>query len=143
MSQKSTARSRNLQTKEEYLAFERSAQTKHEYSNGGIIAFAGASRAHNLIVSKASRRLGNQLEGKPCEVYIGDMRVRTTAVDYAYPDVVIVCGEPRFEDGNLDTLLNPTVLIEVLSQSTEARDRGDKLHDYRSIESLQDYLLMS
>lgn len=142
MSRRSTATSDAPYTVEEYLASERLAKEKHEYSAGEIISFAGASRAHNLIVSKASRRLGNQLEGKPCEIYVSDMRVRTTPVDYAYPDIVVVCGEPRFEDDNVDTLLNPTVLIEVLSRSTEARDRGDKLHDYHSLESLRDYVLI-
>lgn len=142
MSRRSVATSDAPYTLKEYLAFERLAKEKHEYSAGAIIAFAGASRAHNLIVSRVSRRLGNQLEGKPCEIYVSDMRVRTTPVDYAYPDIVVVCGEPRFEDDHLDTLLNPTVLIEVLSHSTEARDRGDKLHDYHSLESLRDYVLI-
>jgi Uma2 family endonuclease len=143
MSQRSAARVEGDLTPEQYLVFERAAETKHEYAGGEIIAFAGASRAHNLITGNIHYRLRTQLEGKPCEVYVAEMRVRATPTNYVYPDVVVVCGEPRFEDDEFDTLLDPTVLVEVLSPSTEARDRGDKLHHYASIESVRDYLLVS
>lgn len=126
----------------EYLAFEKEAETKYEYTAGEIIAMAGASRRHNLIATNALGEFRNQLKGKSCEAYMNDMRVRTTPDDYVYPDVVIVCGEPLFEDAEY-TLLNPTVLIEVLSKSTEARDRGDKLHDYHALESVTDYVLIA
>ena len=129
-------------TAEEYLTFEKHSETKHEYTAGQIIAMAGASRRHNLITGNAFGELRNQLKGKSCEAYAQDMRVRTTPEDYAYPDVVIVCGEPLFEDAEY-TLLNPTVLIEVLSKSTEARDRDDKLHDYHALESVTDYVLIA
>jgi len=128
---------------EEYLAFERAAEIKHEYDDGEIIAFAGASRTHNLVSSNSSRYLGNQLEGKPCEVYVAEMRVRVAPTKYVYPDVVVVCGEPEFADEEFDILLNPTVIIEVLSASTESRDRGDKLQYYGALGSVKDYLLIA
>ncbi|MDQ3686025.1 MAG: Uma2 family endonuclease [Acidobacteriota bacterium] len=130
-------------TVEEYLAFERENESKHEYISGLIVAMAGASRAHNLITGNVARRLGNQLEGKPCETYSNDMRVRTTPTEYTYPDVVVVCGEPEFEDDEFDTLLNPTVIVEVLSKSTARRDRVAKLADYRGLSSLKEYILIS
>lgn len=128
---------------EEYLEFERSSELKHEYISGEIVAMAGATRAHNLITGNAGQRLRNQLEGTPCETYSNDMRVRTTPSDYTYPDVVVVCDEPRFEDVGLDTLLNPTVVIEVLSKTSEARDRGEKFADYRKIQSVTDIVFVS
>ena len=127
---------------EEYLAFERAADTKHEYDDGEIIAIAGASRKHNLVGGNTFRHLAKQLEGKPCEIYITEMRVRVAPTKYVYPDVVVVCGEPQFADEEFDILLNPTVVIEVLSPSTESRDRGDKLQYYGALESVRDYLLI-
>lgn len=128
----------------DYLALERQAETKSEYLNGCIYAMAGASRNHNRITVNLARRLGNQLSGKPCEPFVNDMRVKVSPTGlYTYPDVVVACGEPRFEDQHLDTLLNPTAIIEVLSDSTEAYDRGDKFAHYRALESLSDYLLVA
>lgn len=128
----------------EYLAFER-AQTdaKHEYLDGEITAMAGNSREHNRIVSNVMGMLYNQLRGRPCDHYGGDMRVKVPATGlYVYPDVTGLCDEPRFEDEVFDTLLNPSVIIEVLSESTEAYDRGAKFDHYRSIEDLQVYVLI-
>ena len=131
-------------TAEEYLALERKAEYKSEYVNGHIIAMSGASRQHNLIAGNIYREISIQLRGHPCESYINDMRVRVSETGlYTYPDVVAVCGDIRFADGQTDTLLNPTVIVEVLSSSTEAYDRGDKFAHYRRLESLQDYLLVS
>jgi Uma2 family endonuclease len=130
-------------TIEEYLKLERASELKHEYDSGKIIAMAGATRAHNLITGNVARCLGNQLEGTPCETYSNDMRVRTRPTGYVYPDVVVVCDEPQFDDAELDTLLNPTVVIEVLSKSSEARDRGEKFSDYRAIESVKDIVFVS
>lgn len=127
----------------EYLELERVSELKHEYISGEIVAMAGATRPHNLITGNVAQRLRNQLEGSPCETYSNDMRVRTTPSDYTYPDVVIVCDEPRFEDTGLDTLLNPTVVIEVLSKTSEARDRGEKFSDYRAIESVREIVFIS
>lgn len=134
---------KHLYTVDEYLALERSSEIRHEYVSGEIVDMAGATRGHNLITGNAAQRLRNQLEGGPCETYSNDMRVRTTPSDYAYPDVVVVCEEPRFDDAELDTLLNPIVVIEVLSKSSEARDRGEKFSDYRGIESVKDIILIS
>ena len=130
-------------TVEEYLAFERDSESKHEYVSGVIVAMAGASRAHNLITGNVAGELRNQLKGQPCETYSNDMRVRTNPTEYTYPDVVVVCGEPEFEDDEFDTLLNPTVIIEVLSKSTARRDRVQKLADYRGMSSLKEYILIA
>jgi len=146
MMQKEGARLRQEEyvTAEEYLAFDKSSEIRNEYVAGEIVAMTGASREHNLISHNVSRELGVQLRGKPSETYSNDMRVETKASDYYYPDTVIVCGKPEIikRDG-VDTLLNPTVVIEVLSKGTEAKDRGDKFFGYRTIQSLKDYLLIS
>ncbi len=131
-------------TPEQYLALERQATHKSEYINGHVVAMAGASRAHNLIAGNIYREVSSQLKGKPCEAYISDMRVKVAATHlYTYPDIVAVCGDIEFDDKHGDTLLNPMVIIEVLSASTEAYDRGDKFAHYRRLTALQDYLLVS
>jgi Uma2 family endonuclease len=131
-------------TPEEYLAIERAAEYKNEYVDGEIFAMTGASRKHNLICLNVSAELREQLKGKPCEVYPGKMRVKAPAArSYVYPDVVVVCGEPQFEDDYLDTLLNPTVVVEVLSKSTESYNRLAKSAYYRTIASLTEYLLVA
>ncbi len=115
-------------TPEEYLVSERKATLKSEYINGEIFAMSGASNAHNLITLDIGTELNIQLRERECLVYTNDMRVRTSPMgSYFYPDVVVVCGEPQFEDNVFDTLLNPTLVIEVLSPSTEAYDRGENL----------------
>jgi Uma2 family endonuclease len=129
---------------EEYLALERKAPFRSEYANGEVFAHAGASRTHNLIVANALACLHAQLAERACEVYSNDMRVGVAAEGpYLYPDVVVVCGGPVFSDEHSDTLLNPTLIIEVLSESTEAYDRGGKFAHYRLLASLQEYLLVS
>ncbi len=134
---------KRLLTEEEYLARERAASYKSEYYRGETFAMAGASRAHNLIVQNVSRHMGNQLENRPCEVYPAEMRVRVTATRlYTYPDVTVVCEEPAFADDEKDVLLNPSVLVEVLSPSTANYDRGDKAVHYRRLESLRELLLV-
>ena len=131
-------------TPEEYLALERKADYKSEYVNGQVIAMAGASRSHNLIAGNLYREVSQQLRGRPCEAYISDMRVKVSRTGlYTYPNVVVVYGEIHFEDVHNDTLLNPTVIVEVLSASTEAYDRGEKFAHYRRLESLQEYLLVA
>jgi Uma2 family endonuclease len=131
-------------SREEYLAWERASDTKHELRAGEIVAMSGASREHNLITLNVGTLLNNQLRDRPCEVYNADMRVAVEVIgDYTYPDVVVVCGEPRFEDDTFDILTNPTVLVEVLSPSTEDYDRGNKFAAYRQIASLQDYVLVA
>lgn len=131
-------------SEEEYLAQERAGDTKHEYRHGEVVAMAGASREHILITGSTYVSLYGQLRKRPCEVYAADMRLKIgTGWKYVYPDITVVCGEPRFVDDYVDNLLNPTVIIEVLSPSTEAHDRGEKFDYYRAIESLREYLLIS
>jgi Uma2 family endonuclease len=131
-------------TPEEYLTLERQAEYKSEYLDGQIYAMTGASREHNVITLNTAAELRAQLRGRPCEVYAADMRVKVSETGlYTYPDVVAVCGDRRFEDAHVDTLLNPTVFIEVLSESTEAYDRGRKSAQYRRLESLAEYVLIA
>jgi Uma2 family endonuclease len=131
-------------TPAEYLALERRAETRSEYHDGQIVAMAGASREHNAIVFDTVAVISLQLRGRPCEGYANDMRVWIPAHRvYVYPDIVIVCGEPEFEDAEVDTLLNPTVIIEILSSSTERYDRGRKFAQYRTLPSLREYLLIA
>jgi Uma2 family endonuclease len=149
-----------LFTVEEYLAFERAADERHEYLDGVIYAMAGShspqamageSEAHGTICINLSISLGSQLRGKPCRVFSKDMKVRcgpycphTRKGLYAYPDLAVVCDPRRYHDQARDVLLNPTVIIEVLSPSTEAFDRGDKLHLYRRwLPTLMDYVLVA
>lgn len=129
---------------EEYLAFERAAEHKNEYFDGEIVAMTGASRRHNLIQVNVAAELRNQLRDDPCEVYQSEMRVRIPSANiYTYPDVTVVCGEPEFEDDQFDTLLNPTLIVEVLSKSTAAYDRTVKFGHYRTLNSLKEHLLVS
>ena len=131
-------------TPREYLELERKSEIRSEYIAGRIFVMSGASRRHNLIAVNLSREVSSQLRGKPCEAYVSDMRVKVAPTGmYTYPDIVAVCGEPRFEDAQVDTLLNPTVIIEVLSESTEAYDRGEKFAHYRRLETLREYVLVA
>lgn len=128
----------------EYLRLERQAETRNEYLNGQMVAMTGASRRHNLIVVNLLRELGNQLKHRPCELFPSDLRVRIPSANvYTYPDASVVCGDPIVEDEYNDTLLNPTLIIEVLSPSTASYDRGKKLRWYQSLESLSEILLIS
>jgi Uma2 family endonuclease len=129
---------------EEYLAFERRSEGRHEYLDGEIFAMTGASRYHNRLAVNLAGILYPQLRGGPCELYIADMRVRVAATGlYTYPDLAVVCGEPRFDDAYLDTLLNPTLIFEILSPSTEATDRGRKFAHYQKVDSLAEVLLIA
>lgn len=127
----------------EYLELDRIAAIRSEYYFGEIIAMSGGTESHNLIGSNINRQAGNALEQRPCRVYTSDMRVRTTTGVYTYPDVTIVCGKPQLEDERKDVLLNPLVIIEVLSPSTANYDRGAKFDNYRSIPSLQTYVIVA
>ena len=131
-------------TPEEYLALERAAEYKSEYYAGEIFAMAGASERHVTIVANIMYLLVGQLKGRPCKAYSTDMRLKVSPTGlYTYPDIIVVCGAPVFADEQKDTLLNPTVLMEVLSESTEAYDRGKKFDHYRTLVSVSDYLLIS
>ncbi|HEX8219133.1 MAG TPA: Uma2 family endonuclease [Chloroflexia bacterium] len=129
---------------DEYLALERKSEYRSEYVDGRVFAMSGASREHNLIAGNMFAEIRSQFRGRECEAYVGDMRVKVASTGmYTHPDVVAVCGEPRFEDPEVDTLVNPTAIIEVQSPSTEAYDRGQKFAHYRRLDSLQDYVLVA
>jgi Uma2 family endonuclease len=131
-------------TPQDYLAWERQQETRHEWFDGEVYAMTGASRGHNLVCVNVIASLHAQLRGKSCEVYNNDMRVKVSETGmYTYPDIVAVCGQPEFEDAAVDTLLNPVLIVEVLSDSTERYDRGAKFAHYRNLPSLQDYLLVA
>lgn len=140
----STASDFSRMTREEYLAFERDSETKHEFLDGEVFAMSGASLRHNYIAGNLFAGLHARLQGTDCSPFIGDMRVKVDPTGlYTYPDVVVACDEPQFEDAAVDTLLTPTVIIEVLSDSTKNYDRGGKWRHYRQIPSLKHYLLVS
>ena len=129
---------------DEYIAAERKATLKSEYLNGEIVAMSGASNEHNLITMNTANGLYNQVTERGCRVYASDMRVGISAgISYFYPDIAVTCDKPRFEDDVFDTLTNPQVIIEVLSDSTAGYDRGEKFIRYRQLESLQEYILIS
>jgi Uma2 family endonuclease len=129
---------------EDYLAFERRSDARHEYHEGLVVAMAGASRDHSRITRNVIRHVANHLAQHPgCELFTNDTRVAIGAGGRCvYPDAVVVCGEARWLDDHFDTLLNPALLVEVLSPSTQERDRGEKLFAYQQIDSLQGYLII-
>jgi Uma2 family endonuclease len=138
------AAAKKIWTPAEYLAWERSSPERHAFFDGEIFAMAGASFEHNEIVGNLVRELGNALRDRPCDVTPSDLRVHVPATGlYTYPDVTVLCGDPLFEDAARDTLLNPTVLVEVLSESTEGYDRGKKFRHYRSIATFREYVLVA
>jgi Uma2 family endonuclease len=130
---------------EEYLAFERGTDARHEYLDGHVYAMAGESIEHSRICVNVAGELRSRLKGRPCEVLSPNMKVVTSPAGlFSYPDVVVLCGEPRFYDERRDILTNPTVVFEVLPPSTEAYDRGEKFLRYRTqIEALREYVLVS
>jgi Uma2 family endonuclease len=130
-------------TPEEYLERERRAECKSEYRDGEIRAMAGASVPHNRLTANLVRELGNALKNRSCDVFSQDLKTRTTPTKYAYPDVVVVCGEPEFFDEHEDVIVNPTAIFETRSPSTESFDRGDKFADYQQRDSLQEYILVA
>jgi len=131
-----------LLSEKEYLDLEEKSKIRHEFMDGEIFAMAGASRKHNLASTNISTELNLQLRETDCEVYASDFRVRIRDGHSVYPDVAVACGEIETTD-NDKTLLNPIVVFEVLSKSTEKRDRGDKAEDYFKLKSLKDYILVS
>ncbi len=134
----------SLLTPEEYLDIERKSEIRSEYINGRMIAMSGASWRHSIVGGNLFRELSSQLRGRACEAHTNDLRVKVSPTGmYTYPDIVALCGKAELEDEHLDTLLNPAVIIEVLSDSTEAYDRGEKFAHYRRIDSLREYVLVS
>jgi len=131
-------------TPEQYLDAERAAEFRHEYYNGHIYAMSGGSYQHFQIIGNITAELHTRLKKRPCAVGSSDLRLRVSPDGlYTYPDVVVICGDPRFADDQRDTLLNPALIVEVLSTSTEAYDRGFKSAQYRTVESLEEYALVS
>lgn len=133
-------------TPEEYLELEGQAEYKSQYLAGEIFAMAGTEPAHNRVLGNLVLALGARLRGRPCDFYFQDVRLKVDEGDlYTYPDLMALCGEPRFETvrSNPPSLLNPQVIFEVLSPSTEAFDRGEKFRRYRRLETLTDYVLVS
>src|SRR5215213_8857475 len=131
-------------TAEQYLDLERHSEIRHEFLDGTVYAMSGASRAHSAICFNLAVIIGSQLRGTPCQGFSPDMKVRAgDASLFAYPDLAVVCGEPILHDDHGDVLLNPVVVFEVLSRSTQAYDRGEKFERYKSIETLRDYVLVS
>jgi len=129
----------------EFLAFERAADSRHEWVNGLVYAMAGGSAMHALITAKLIRALGNRVQGRGCEPFSGDLRIKVEETGlFTYPDVSVVCGPLEFaaDDDGKDTVTNPALLVEVLSPSTEAYDRGEKFAHYRRLPSLKAYLLV-
>ncbi|MBC8159716.1 MAG: Uma2 family endonuclease [Roseiflexaceae bacterium] len=131
-------------SEEAYLVQERDSLVKHEYYNGEIFAMSGGTEAHSLIAGNAHAALHSQLRRRDCRVYQSDMRIKVQQTGLnTYPDVTIVCGQPQFTDEARDTILNPVLIIEVLSPSTERYDRGMKFQNYRTIDTLQDYIIIA
>lgn len=131
-------------TPAEYLTIERAAPTKSEFYDGEMFAMAGGTAVHSLIGTNVTGEFGNKLRGKKCVPYNADLRIQVQATGlFTYPDWSVICGPLQFADGTDDTVTNPTLLVEVLSPSTEAYDRGQKSLQYRQIPSLQAYLLVS
>jgi Uma2 family endonuclease len=131
-------------SEEEYLTIERAAEYKSEYIDGEMYAMAGAGLRHTKILLSFGAELHAQFRGRPCSAFVNDLRVRVADSGlYTYPDVLALCGEPRLLDHHTDTLLNPQLIVEVLSPSTENYDRGEKFRRYRQLESLTDYVLVA
>jgi len=127
-----------------YLDIERDAEIRSEFLDGEMFAMAGGTRRHSRIKVEVTRALANRLSGGHCQVLDSDMRVKIEATGlYTYPDVSVACGNLRFEDEREDTLLNPKLIVEVLSDSTAAWDRGEKFWHYRQIQSFLEYVLVS
>lgn len=141
MAQNLAARERFF-TDQEYLEFERNADGKHELVDGEILAMAGASYRHNLIGTNTTISLGSRLRGSECEIFANDMRVRMKKGCYGYPDLVVVCGRPQFADDEFDVLLNPILVVEILSEITRFRDKTEKLETYQKMESIREVLLV-
>ena len=140
-----SAQSQARLTPEQYLELERAARdARSEYYNGRMYAMSGGTHPHAIVIGNLARELGIALKKGPCVVTTSDMRVRVSKTGlYTYPDIVVVCDPPQYGDGRHDTVLNPTLIVEVLSPSTEGYDRGFKFAQYRALESLREYGLVS
>ena len=143
MSEKVVTQMEKVYTAEDYLKLEpREAGVKQEYSNARAQTATGSSRRHNLIGSNTTIAIGSRVRGHKCEVYVNDMRVKLSPHNYCYPDVVVVNGEPTFEGKELDILLNPTVIVEIMSKATLNHDKTEKLDRYLAMPSVREILLV-
>lgn len=127
---------------EDYMVSERHSATKNEYMNGRVLARSGSNRWHNLIVSNAAIAIGSRMHGHKCEIYVGNMRVKLPNSCICYPDVVVVNGEPKFTDGNADILENPTIVVEIFSNTTNSSDKTQKLENFLAMDSIKECLLV-
>jgi len=142
MNDKEVSQTEKKTTPEEYLKMERQSATKSEFFDGKILANAASNRSNNLIATNATIAIGSRLQGQKCEIYVNDMRVKLSAKHICYPDVVIVNGVPSFTDNAFDTLVNPTVAIDILSKGTSFQDKTEKLESYLALTSIREYLIV-
>lgn len=142
MSEQVVQQTEKTYTAEDYLKLERKDAGKQEYSNGKVVSSSGSSRRHNLIGSNTTIAIGSRVRGHKCEVYVNDMRVKLAPHNYCYPDVVVVNGEPSFEGKELDILLNPTVIVEIMSRATLNHDKTEKLDRYLAMGSVREIMLV-
>lgn len=142
MNEKVFGQSAKKTSMDEYLTSERHAPTRHEFSEGRVIPRSGSNRAHSILVSNTAIALGSRLHGGRTEIYIGNMRVKLRNTFISYPDLVVVSGEPSFADQNADLLLNPTVVVEVVSNKTNSADKTAKLESYLAMDSIKEFVLL-
>ncbi len=142
MSEQVVQQTEKTYTAEDYLKLDRQDAGKQEYSNGKVVNASGSSRRHNLIGSNTTIAIGSRVRGHKCEVYVNDMRVKLAPHNYCYPDVVVVNGEPSFEGKELDILLNPTVIVEIMSRATLNHDKTEKLDRYLAMASVREIMLV-
>jgi Uma2 family endonuclease len=142
MSEQVVQQTEKTYTAEDYLKLDRQDAGKQEYSNGKVLSASGSSRRHNLIGSNTTIAIGSRVRGHKCEVYVNDMRVKLAPHNYCYPDVVVVNGEPAFEGKELDILLNPTVIVEIMSRATLNHDKTEKLDRYLAMSSVREIMLV-
>lgn len=142
MSEQVVQQTEKTYTAEDYLKLDRQDAGKQEYSNGKVVNASGSSRRHNLIGSNTTIAIGSRVRGHKCEVYVNDMRVKLAPHNYCYPDVVVVNGEPSFEGKELDILLNPTVIVEIMSRATLNHDKTEKLDRYLAMSSVREIMLV-
>jgi Uma2 family endonuclease len=142
MSERSLSQPEKNYSVEDYLRMERNSSTKHEFIDGRILSSAGSSRQHNLIGTNTTVAVGSRIRGHKCELYVNDMRVQLSPNRFSYPDVIVVSGEPKFADSETDVLLNPTVVVEVISRGSSSYDRTVKLESYLAMDSVREILLI-
>ena len=127
---------------DDYLTNERRGSVRHDFVDGRVIARAGGNRAQNVLAASTAIALGSRMHGHKTEIYISNMRVKLKSNYICYPDVVVVAGEPTFTDQNSDTLLNPTLIVEIFSNQTNSSDKTNKLESYLAMDSIKEFVLL-